>query len=252
MRKVIFLLIISIVLSACGTTENEEKNETIAEDELFNPEVEVKFEEEPLPVGEEAAVQAVVTSNDTVIEDADYVKFEIWNDADGQDSSETIEAEHTGNGVYEISYSFEKPGNYQVIAHTQARNIHTMPQVEVQAGSDDEAAAHSHDNEDQNHDHGEGEYSAALESEEYTSGESSELSALIERKNEAFNDAEVTFEIISDQLDKNEFIEAQEQESGKYSAQYEFPSAGDYTVNIHYEKPDEEIHGHKEIPVIIK
>ncbi|WP_173917270.1 FixH family protein [Halobacillus sp. Marseille-Q1614] len=257
MRKLTLLMaliILSAILAACGSSKEEEKN-TVAEEELFNPEVEVKFEEEPLPLSEDTAIQAVVTSNNTPVEDADYVEFEIWNDAKGQDSSETIETEHKGEGVYEAVYTFEEAGTYQVIAHTQARNIHTMPQVEVQAGEKSEASdthddSHSHDEEtDGHHDHGGGKYSVTLNSNEFTSGKKSELLTHIEKQGENFEGAEVSFEISSEQLNKHEFIAAQEQENGEYSAQYKFPSAGEYLINVHYVKQDEDIHGHKEINV---
>ncbi|MFC7063901.1 FixH family protein [Halobacillus seohaensis] len=247
-RSILSILFI-IILSACGTSETDDNSTPSDEVEVIQPNVEVNFENEPLPIGEETPIQAIVTGNEEPITDADYVEFEIWSEAEGEEQSETLEAKHTEEGVYEIMYTFKASGTYQVIAHTQARNVHTMPQTEVQVGPKDE-------DEDQ-HEHGEnstdsdsGEFTVHMvTNKDFVATEESKLTTHIEQKKAPFENAEVKFEISSDQLDKHEFIEASEEQAGQYSTTFEFPSPGKYMVNVHYEKPDEDIHGHKEQPV---
>ncbi|MFG6149782.1 FixH family protein [Halobacillus sp. B23F22_1] len=246
MIKHLIIFTCIILLAACGTSQD---NESASEEdtEIVQPEVEVVFEDEPLPISEETSIQAIVTADDEPIIDADYVEFEIWNEAEGEEESETIEAEHQEEGLYEIDYTFEESGTYQVIAHTQARDVHTMPQVEVQVG-DKKQTGHEHDMEEEsNHDHGKNEFTVHLMKEEdFLSNEDSELLTHIEQDGKPFEEGEVSFEISSDHLDKHEFIDAEEGESGAYRAAFTFPSAGEYLINVHYEKPNEEIHGHKE------
>ncbi|MCP3030215.1 FixH family protein [Halobacillus sp. A1] len=254
MKKIslLSLLFFLTFLAACGSSEEENSSN---EEEMFQPEVEVNFEEEPLSVNEQASIQAIVTSNGEPVNDADYVEFEIWSDEEGEDESETIEAERVDEGQYETAYTFDTSGTYQVIAHTQARDVHTMPQVEVQVGEASEGESdgeHSH-SEDTEHDHGSGEFTVHLmTAENFTAEESSELMTHIQQNDSPFEKGEVTFEIRSDQLEKHEFVEAEEDEAGEYTADYEFPSEGEYVVNVHYEKPEEEIHGHKEESIEVK
>ncbi|WP_159462225.1 FixH family protein [Halobacillus sp. Marseille-P3879] len=244
MKKKLFIVLGIIFLTACGTNENNDSSSPETE-EVIQPEVEVVFEEEPLPVDEKTPVQAIVTAEGEPIEDAEYVDFEIWNEAEGEEASETIEADYTEDGAYEIMYNFKDEGTYQVIAHTQAKGVHTMPQVEVQAG-DSHSHEHGEDAEG-SHDHGDGEFTVHLvQEEEFSSEEEAELTTHIEQNGEPFESGEISFEISSSQLDKNEFIEAEEVEPGAYQADFDFPESGDYLINIHYEKPQEEIHGHKE------
>ncbi|MCP3029037.1 FixH family protein [Halobacillus sp. A5] len=243
MNKKLLMLVCFIVLTACGTEEGNDSS-SADEEEVVQPEVEVVFDEEPLPVDEETPIQAIVTADGEPVKDADYVEFEIWEDTEREDTSETLEAEHTEDGVYELMYEFEEDGTYQVIAHTQARDVHTMPQVEVQAGDD---SSHEEDeHEEGSHAHEDGEFAVHLIQEELSSEENSELLAHIEQNGEPFEQGEVSFEISSDQLDKHEFIEAEEVEPGAYQAEFDFPAAGGYLINVHYEKPEEDIHGHKE------
>ncbi|KHE69049.1 FixH family protein [Halobacillus sp. BBL2006] len=255
---ILFIFLI-LFLAACGSSDQEQgaaqEDESSAES-LTPPEVEVQFKEQPLPVNEETVIQAVVIQGDEKVKDAEYVEFEIWNDADGEDSSEKVKASHTKDGVYEAAYTFEKAGTYQVIAHTQVGDLHTMPQKEVTVGKEkDQAAKEDTTGEDSSHDsgesdgysHGNKEFMVHLMTDQiFKTGEESTLTAHVSQMESPFEDAMVRFEISSDQMERHAFIDAEEFEPGEYKATYTFPSAGDYTINVHYEKPDKEIHGHKE------
>ncbi|TGB03961.1 FixH family protein [Halobacillus salinus] len=253
-------LLATLVLSACGTdTPQEENTAQGTEDEKEEaevaavPEVEVITDEEPLPVSEETTIQAKVTQDGAPVDDAEYVDFEIWNEKDGQDSSNTIESEHVGDGVYEIQYTFEKKGTYQMYAHTQVGDLHTMPKVTVQVGEMKEDKTTAESGHDHKEGHGDSEFMVHLMTEQtFTAGEDNELVTHINRMEQPFEEAKVRFEISSDQLEAHKYIETEETNPGEYTSTFSFPSAGTYTVNVHYEKPDKEIHGHKEVKIEVK
>ena len=250
----LLVFIFILLLAACGTNEQSQQNSetSSSEDQVAEiPEVEVKFGEKPLPVKEKTTIEAAVTQGGEPVEDADYVDFEIWNDSQGQESSKTIEAEHTGDGIYTIEYTFDSSGTYQVIAHTQVGDLHTMPQVEVKVGEEqsatsDDSSSHSHDDSHAHDDMNEKFMVHFMKEDGFIAGEETQLTTHINQMEQPFEDGLVRFEISSEQMDKHLYVDAKEQEPGEYTAAHTFPAAGDYTITIHYEKPDQDIHGHQE------
>lgn len=242
MKKVILLIILLLVVSACSANNAEQDSSSAEENNEAAevPEVQVEFEHAPLPVNEETTIQATVTQGGEPVPDAEYVKFEIWHDEDGQDASETIQAKHKEGGVYTITHNFSKEGTYQVIAHTQVDDLHTMPQNEVTVGQQAEASGHKGGDDS-------GKFMVHMMTEQtFKAGEAARLTTHINHMEEPFSEALVRYEISSDQMDKHLYIDAEEKERGEYTATYTFPSPGTYTINVHYEKPAEEIHGHQE------
>ncbi|UOQ92555.1 FixH family protein [Halobacillus shinanisalinarum] len=237
MKKIVSFLMFSaliIILAACGSSSESEESNASENKEPVMTEVEVKFEKEPLPVKEETVIKAVVTQGEEKVTDADSVEFEIWHNQAGQEKSDTIKAEHAEDGVYKAAYSFNKPGTYQVIAHTQARSMHVMPQVEVKVRGDETAQEESgHDHEKDDHaseqdSHGHSTFMVHfMKDQEFKAAEGSTLAAHINHKEKPFKGAMVKFEISSAQLHKHEFISAKETNPGEYTADYTFPSAGD-------------------------
>jgi len=69
-----------------------------------------------------------VTQGDEKVEDAKKVEFELWKS--DQESHEKVLGKHQGNGVYSISQTFQEDGEYTVIAHVTARDMHNMPKKE--------------------------------------------------------------------------------------------------------------------------
>lgn len=243
MKKLLLSILLLILMSACSVS-NEENNTSTQNDQTNAaaelPEVEVEFEHEPIPVNKETTIKAMVTQGDEPVPDAKYVKFEIWNSQDGQDTSETHEANHVESGTYEIQYTFEKEGTYQVIAHTQVDDLHTMPQKEVAVGQEGQASS-------QDHSENSGKFMVHLMTEHpFKAGENSTLTTHINHMEDPFSDGEVKFEISSEQMDKHIYVDTEESELGEYTATYNFPDPGAYTINIHYEKPEQDIHGHQE------
>lgn len=243
MKKILLSILLIMMVSACSSEEAEmdmSNGDDQSDKAAELPEVELEFAHEPLPVNKETAIKATVTQGGEPVSDATYVKFEIWNSEEGQDASETVEVKHSGNGVYELKHTFETEGNYQVIAHTQVDDLHTMPQKEVSVGQSGEASGHDHSNNS-------GKFMVHLRTEEtFKAGVESTLTSHINHMEEPFSEGLVRFEISSDQMENHVFIDAEEKELGEYTAPYTFPSPGTYTVNIHLEKQDEEVHEHKE------
>ena len=48
---------------------------------------------------------------------------------------EMLEGKHKGKGVYAVEKTFETDGVYHIIAHTNAREMHVMPEVKVAVGN---------------------------------------------------------------------------------------------------------------------
>ncbi|AKG05107.1 hypothetical protein AAV35_010130 [Salimicrobium jeotgali] len=249
MKKAIPFLLLIITLAACGSasSEKESTDSEKKEDEMAAApvEVEVSFEPHPLTAAENADITATVTQNAEPVNDAEYVEFEIWKTDQGQESSETIQAVQSEEGKYTTQYSFSEAGSYQVIAHTQARGLHTMPQNEVTVeGADGQTSG------DDSHSHASSPFEVTLEKSQNDKG--TVLKTTINKDGVPFEKGEITYEISSPESEKHEYVDAEETEPGVYRARHSFPSKGTYTVAVHIEKPSEEIHQHQEKKVTIQ
>ncbi|MBB5174643.1 FixH family protein [Texcoconibacillus texcoconensis] len=122
------LAALALTVSACGAEENNSQ----AEMEQRPLDVEVLLPEDVDPEQEET-IATHVTQEDEDVEDANEVEFEIWVDGE-KSGSDFIEAEHTGDGVYEITYTFPEDGLYHVQPHVTARGMHSMPVAELEVG----------------------------------------------------------------------------------------------------------------------
>ncbi|MYL30284.1 hypothetical protein GLW03_10665 [Halobacillus halophilus] len=227
-------LILTIFLTACADSENSGSEDQAAP----IPEVEVLLDQQPYPINEPVDIRAEVTQNDEPVPDASYVKFEIWNTEEGQDTSETKEAEHTEAGIYELSYTFEQEGSYQVIAHTQVGDLHTMPQKEVKVGTGHEG--HSMEMESSK-------FMVHLMTEEtFSAGSESMLTAHINHMEEPFTGGQVTYIITPEAGGESSEVTAEEKQPGEYQGSYTFEETGNYTVTVVYEQEEKELEGRKE------
>ncbi|SIS48816.1 FixH family protein [Salimicrobium flavidum] len=248
MKKTIFSLLLIVILAACGSdspegssSSNKEEGNGEKEEMAASPvNVEIITTDQPLPTQENVDITAEVTQNDEPVSDAEYVEFEIWSTEKGQETSEKIQAVQAGEGEYTIQYNFPQSGSYQVIAHTQARGLHTMPQKEITVEGEAQEEEHSHATSP---------FDVTLEKSQQE--EKTSLSATITKDGSAFENGEITFEISSSQTEKHQYIDAEESEPGVYEAAHSFPSEGTYTVQVHFEKPSEEIHQHQEKEITI-
>ncbi|GGD01593.1 hypothetical protein GCM10007216_35380 [Thalassobacillus devorans] len=252
MRRPLFLLgffITAIVLTACGGDQSgnaeEEEMEPMIATEVIMP--------EDIQPGEEATFQAKVTQGDEAVEDADYVKFEFWAEGTEDEENEKVEAEHKGEGVYEVTYTLQEEGVYFLYAHTQARDMHVMPKEQFKVGNrktgeTQEKAEKEEDHSDDHHDSKD--IKVGFDSnEEWKPNEEATLKADITQNKKPFENATVQFEIVSDKLDKHIFVDATEQKPGEYEGKYTFPATGNYELIIHYVKEDTHDHISKQVKI---
>ena len=141
-----------IVLVACGggngaTGDNNDEMPKMVEvdlqvDDRVNPNEPIQF-------------KAFVTQGDENVDDADEVVYEIWNVQDGRETSEMIEAIHSGNGLYEIEHTLTNENVYFVQVHVTARNLHVMPMKHFVVGdlTEEEVKAMLHEYEMKKDDH---------------------------------------------------------------------------------------------------
>lgn len=118
-----------LVLAACNGEEEMEQHEGHDQEgsDVAVLEVELNMPED-VAAGDAVEISAHVTYDGEDETDADQVEFEILQDEESLDS---IVAEHTENGIYLIEYTFEEAGDYEVIAHTDAHSLHTMPKEQL-------------------------------------------------------------------------------------------------------------------------
>lgn len=143
MKKLIGLALPLMLLAACGSEEADSAGTGNSLEEVV---VEINTPQTVEQTGE-VVLSATVTQGDEAVEDADEVVYEVW-ESGHRDSSEMIEAEHTGDGVYEAETAFEEEGVYLIQAHTSARRLHVMPKQEITVGNPDPASVVPDDSDD--------------------------------------------------------------------------------------------------------
>ena len=260
MKKVLLLVLLTMTfLAACNTDKNN-ANET----ELKPLDVEINISPEKVNPDEEVKIDALVTYGDEKVEDADEVKFQIWEKGK-EHEDEFINGDHIGDGTYSITKSFDHDGVFYVVAHVTARSMHNMPKEEMIVGDpekvedieenvdniDAEEHEHEHGSEDTGHDHHQTSITVDLKEQENISvNEETTLSVIIKQEDSLVSDATIRFEIWKDGEEQHIYIDAEETEPGNYAAQkYIFPEHGTYIVNVHVEKGD--IHDHFEKTIVV-
>lgn len=124
------LLLSGLTLAACSNEEeghDDMNHGGDSSDEIRSLEVDLQTPDS-ITAGEPAEFTAHVTSNEEDVTDADKVMFEVMS---GETSLEMIEVEHTEDGIYSLEYTFDEPGEYTVISHVDAYQLHTMPEETV-------------------------------------------------------------------------------------------------------------------------
>lgn len=124
------MLLSGLTLAACSNGEedhSEMNHDNPSSDEIRSLEVDLQTPES-IQSGEPAEFTAHVTSNEEDVTDADQVMFEVLS---GDESLDMIEVDHAENGEYTLEHTFDEPGEYTVIAHVDAYQLHTMPEETV-------------------------------------------------------------------------------------------------------------------------
>ncbi|MEK4131367.1 FixH family protein [Solibacillus sp. FSL W8-0474] len=132
MKKWLYSLVaVPFVLFGCG--DDEVKTLETAEVPAF---VEVQIQtEEQLNVGE-VQLAARVTQDEEVVNDAQEVKFEVW-ESGFRDEGAMLDGQLTEDGIYVAEYTFDHDGVYYMFAHTTARGMHVMPKQKLIVGKPD-------------------------------------------------------------------------------------------------------------------
>jgi len=240
MKRNIWLLLIGLVfitLTACGNNDAT-YSEAPEEEELH--ELIVDFDvPETADVDETIELKATVTYGDEDVTDAEVV-FEYWEQGNEEDST-NVDAVNNEDGTYTAEVSFDDDGAYEMYAHTDAKELHTMPKKAVAEGD----AEIDEDAEEQEHHHAEGFDMHFTEPENVQTGEETDLVTQLEMNDAPFEKADVRYEIWSDNSEEHEWVDAEESDDGEYTAAHTFTDAGTYHIQIHVED-DDGLHEHEE------
>lgn len=123
MRKFLLGVMLALVLTVVAACGGDDDEFTIVEVDFTVPET--------AEVGEEVELHAFVTYGDEDVTDAEVV-FEVWEieDEDLEDSVK-FDGENNDDGSYTANFTFDEPGTYEMYAHTDARDMHTMPKKQI-------------------------------------------------------------------------------------------------------------------------
>lgn len=118
-----------VLLALAGCSEQESQTSTQPNELPKEVKVEVKTKPEAVQANKSTEIDAIVTQDGKAVNDADDVKFEVWKD--GSDKHDMLVAKAKGNGVYAADKTFPESGVYHITAHTNAREMHVMPMVQI-------------------------------------------------------------------------------------------------------------------------
>jgi YtkA-like len=128
MAKYLFLFACLLFsLTGCSKSTTDHHKHTQQSSELLTVKIQTP---DIIKANEEVKIQAKVTQGVEKVNDADEVSFEIWKN--GQENHSRVEGKSQGEGVYVAVTTFPDKGTYFIIAHVTARDMHSMPQKEIQ------------------------------------------------------------------------------------------------------------------------
>lgn len=236
-----FLLLIGL-LAACSSNDESEETDSL-EDELPTLDVDFKVPE-TADLNETVNLTALVTYDDHPEENAEVV-FEIW-ESGKEDDSEMLDGENEGDGNYTLDYTFDNEAVYEMYAHTDAEGLHTMPKKEIVVGN---ASAEKVSDDHQSSYHAEGFDMHFNQPEDVSQNDITNLETHIMLDEEPLENLDVRYEIVlENNPDNTEWIDASKGNPGEYTAEYDFPDKGNYTVVVHVED-DKDLHEHNEYEI---
>ncbi len=132
----ISLAVILGLLAGCNNTDSSKTTST-SNTEGTTVEVKVDIQTpEKVDVGKDVDLSAHVTQGGKDVDDADEVKFEVW-ESGYRDQGKMIDGKLDKNGIYKATTKFDQDGVYYMYAHTTARGLHTMPKQKIVVGNPD-------------------------------------------------------------------------------------------------------------------
>ncbi|MEG0383473.1 MAG: FixH family protein [Solibacillus sp.] len=135
MKKWMYSLVaIPVLLFGCG---GEEPEVDTLDNGVMPVEVVVEIQTaEHLNVNETIQLAARVTQGDEAVDDAEEVKFEVWESGLREDG-QMLNGKLIEDGIYAIDHTFDHDGVYYMFAHTTARGLHVMPKQQLVVGNPD-------------------------------------------------------------------------------------------------------------------
>ena len=244
MKRKIGLLLVIVVLGALAACGKEDDVPTeVKLPEMLEVELTVS---ETAAVDETIELKATVTQGDEIIEEADEVVFEVWEEGKKSDS-EMIDSVNEKGGLYTAEKSFDHDGLFHVQVHVTAKGMHTMPLTKVVVGD----GGHYDEQAEEDHGHAEGFSMHFTTSDELAAKHEVSLVVHIQMDNEPLENLRVRYEIWSDLSEKHEWLEAVEINAGEYTADHTFDEASTYHVQIHVQD-ENELHEHETFELIVQ
>lgn len=138
----VLALLFALGVTACGTTPKKETAEKAEQDRdaggnhqddgdaMALPKVKMDLPDQ-IQADKEAEIQVKITYKGKPVNDANDVKFEIWEKGAAKEDHERIPAKKSGDGVYSIKKIFDKAGDYKIMYHVTAKGGHVMEPAET-------------------------------------------------------------------------------------------------------------------------
>ncbi|SOC16909.1 YtkA-like protien [Ureibacillus xyleni] len=170
MKKWLFSMVaVPVLLMGCSSNEKEvDTNDEPVDVEALEVKVNI-LTPEKVAVNEPIELSAHVTQNNENVDDAESVKFEVW-ESGYRDEGQMIDGELDSEGVYKAEITFDHDGVYYMFAHTTARGLHVMPKQQLIVGNPDMSKV-IEDNSSDTMNHGNTEEHGETEHEESTKEE---------------------------------------------------------------------------------
>ena len=137
MKKWLFSLVaVPVLLMGCQSNDKEvDTNDEPVDVEALEVKVHI-LTPEKVAVNKPVELAAHVTQNNENVDDAESVKFEVW-ESGYRDEGQMIDGKLDGDGVYKADITFDHDGVYYMFAHTTARGLHVMPKQKLIVGNPD-------------------------------------------------------------------------------------------------------------------
>jgi hypothetical protein len=243
MKKNFMWIAIVILLVGVGYFyKNNDKDQVDSNQPI---DVKIELPKGQLKANEKITIKAKVTQDGQAVKDADEVKFEVGEN--GKQSSEMLDVKNQKNGTYSANYTFKQDGNYYVVAHVTARDMHTMPKETITVGNPNATTQPMQHGE---HHHGDATIHVMGLENIVANKENTFVIHAQDKHGQPISKANVKIESWQDINGKHEFIDAKEINAGEYQVKETFTKAGHYMIKAHVEKTG--LHEHIEQEITVK
>ncbi|MGG0655169.1 FixH family protein [Rummeliibacillus pycnus] len=134
-KLLISLVMIAGVLAGCNNANKTDDSTSHNEGTSVEVKVDIQTPEKE-EAGKDVDLVAHVTQGGKAVNDADEVKFEVW-ESGNRDNGQMLEGKLDKDGIYKATTKFDHDGVYYMYAHTTARGLHTMPKQKIVVGNPD-------------------------------------------------------------------------------------------------------------------